>query len=135
MLTDERRAELRAEAKELRAAAVRKRYFIVLWTDDPLQSDDAFLEVLPAHFRHFGELEARGVMFGSGPLTPPDGIAETYEGMSVVRADSFEAARELADATPMVRNGLRTYELFAWDMSVGTLALRVALKSGRIELE
>ncbi|HEY5348760.1 MAG TPA: YciI family protein [Candidatus Lustribacter sp.] len=135
MLTDERRAELRAQAKALRGAVLRKRYFVVLWTDDPQQSDDAFLEVLPEHFRHFGELEERGVMFGSGPLTPPDGSAETYEGMSVVRADSFEAARAIVEATPMVRHRLRSYELFAWDMSVGSLSLRVALKSGKIALE
>jgi uncharacterized protein len=135
MLTDERRAELRAQATALRGAALRKRYFVVLWTDDPQHGDDDFLEVLPEHFRHFGELEDRGVMFGSGPLTPPDGSAETYEGMSVVRAHSFEAARAIVEATPMVRHRLRTYELFAWDMSVGTITLRVALKSGKMDFE
>ncbi len=134
-MTDERRAELRAQAKELRAGAYKKRYFVVLWTDDPESSDDAFLEALPEHFRHMGELEARGVLFGSGPLTPPHGAAETYEGMSVVRAESFADAEALLEATPMVRRGLRAYELFAWDMSVGNITLRVALKSGAIAVE
>jgi uncharacterized protein YciI len=135
VLTDERRAELRAQAKELRGAAYKKRFFVVLWTDDPQASDDAFIEVLPDHFRHFGALEMSGVLLGSGPLSPPDGVAETYEGMSIVRAESLEAARALADATPMVRHGLRTYEIFAWDISVGRFAVRVDFKSGAIEIE
>jgi uncharacterized protein YciI len=135
VLTDERRAELRAEAKELRGAAYKKRLYVVLWTDHPTAEDDAFIEVLPEHFRHFGALEADGTLFGSGPLTPPDGVAETYEGMSIVRAESLEAARAIAEATPMFRHGLRTYEIFAWDVSVGRFAVRVDFKSGAIEVE
>jgi uncharacterized protein YciI len=134
-MTDERRAELRALTKELRGAAYKKRFFVLLWSDDPQASDDTFLEVLPDHFRHFGELEKNGTLLGSGPLTPPGSVAETYEGMSIVRADSIDAARAIADATPMVCNGLRTYEIFAWDISVGRVALRIDFKSGAIELE
>jgi uncharacterized protein YciI len=107
----------------------------VLWTDRPTADDDAFLEVLPDHFRHFGALEQDGTLFGSGPLTPPDGVAETYEGMSIVRAESLAAARAIAEATPMVRHGLRTYELFAWDISVGRVGLRIDFKSGAMELD
>jgi uncharacterized protein YciI len=135
VLTDERRAELRAQAKELRGAAHKKRFYVVLWIDSPTAEDDAFIEVLPDHFRHFGALEKDGTLFGSGPLTPPDGVAETYEGMSIVRADSLDAARAIAEATPMVRHGLRTYELFAWDISVGRIGVRVDLKSGTVEFD
>ena len=129
------RAALRAEAKDLRGAAYKKRFYVVLWTDSPTADDDAFIEVLPDHFRHFGALEKDGTLFGSGPLTPPDGVAEKYEGMSIVRAESIEAARAIAEATPMVRHGLRTYELFAWDISVGRFSVSIDFKSGVIDVE
>jgi len=134
-MTDERRAALRAEAKTLRGSAYVRRYFVALWTDVPDASDDAFLETLPEHFRHMSRLESDGTMFGSGPFRPPDGVAESLESMTIVRAASHDAAQAIFDAMPMARNGLRTYELFAWDMSVGSLTVRVALKSGALELE
>jgi uncharacterized protein YciI len=135
VLTDERRAELRAEAEPLRAGAFRKRFFVLLWTDRPDQTDDAYLEVLPEHLRYLRKMEEDGVLFGSGPFDPPDGVPETYESMSILRADSHAHARTIADAMPMARHCLRTYELFSWDSRVGSLTIRVELNSGTITLE
>jgi uncharacterized protein YciI len=135
VLTEERRTELRAQVKALRGGAYKHQFFAALWTDNPARSDDDFLEVLPEHFQHMAALEADGIMFGSGPFTPPDGAAETFESMTIVRADSHEAAAEILDAMPMARHGLRTYDLFAWNMSVGSVSVTIALRSGMLRLE
>jgi uncharacterized protein YciI len=135
VLTDERRAELRAQVKALRSGAYARNYFVALWTDNATRSDDDFLEVLPEHFEHMTKLEADGVMFGSGPFTQPEGVAETLESMTIVRADSHAAAAAIFDAMPMARHGLRTYDLFAWNMSVGSVSVRVGMRGGTIRLD
>jgi uncharacterized protein YciI len=135
VLTDERRAALRAQVDASRAGAYRQRFFVALWTDNPVAGDDDFLEVLPEHFQYITALEADGIVFGSGPFTPPDGVAETFESMTIVRADSHEAAAVILDAMPMARHGLRTYDLFAWNMSVGSVSVRIGLRSGSLQLE
>ena len=76
----------------MRSGAYAKKFFVALWTDNPERGDDDFLEVLPEHFERMSALEADGVMLGSGPFAPPDGVAETFESMTIVRAPSHEAA-------------------------------------------
>lgn len=49
----------------------------------------------------------------------------TGEGMFVLRADSLAAARAFADAEPFQAAGVRTYELFPWQVNEGGFQLRV----------
>src|SRR5206468_11741079 len=68
--------------------------------------------LIPAHLANQVRLEKEGVMFAAGPLSKEDGTR--YGGMFVLRANSFEEARAIADADPLHKAGLRTYTLMRW---------------------
>jgi uncharacterized protein YciI len=61
---------------------------------------------IPAHLANQVRLEKEGIMFAAGPLTKEDGTR--HGGMFVLRANSFEEARAIADADPLHKAGLRT---------------------------
>ena len=62
-------------------------------------------------------------MFAAGPLSQEDGTR--YGGMFVLRANSFEEARAIADADPLHKAGLRSYTLMRWTVNEGSYSVRV----------
>jgi uncharacterized protein YciI len=89
------------------------------------QPVDAEREValIADHLDHQVELERRGVMFSAGPLRDADGTR--VAGLVVIRAGSFEEAKQIADSDPMHREGARTYSLHEWTVNEGGFDLRV----------
>ena len=89
---------------------------------------------LPAHLEHQVDLERRGIMFGAGPLSE-EGAAggPPTSGMIIIRAESFEEARAIADADPMHANGIRTYTIRQWSLNEGTINVRVNFSDQSVE--
>lgn len=83
-------------------------------------------EFMQSHLAHQDDLERRGIMFGAGSLRE-EGVegGPPTSGLIIIRADSFEQAREIADADPMHANGLRTYTIRRWSLNEGTFNIRV----------
>jgi uncharacterized protein YciI len=71
---------------------------------------------LSAHLDFMFGLEARGVLFASGPFTDTPGA-----GMSIVRAASADDARAILAADPWIVAGLRAFELHPWEIKEGTV--------------
>ncbi len=91
---------------------------------------------LPDHLDYQLELERRGIMFGAGPLFDQDGAKGPPEaGMIIIRADSMEQAREIADADPMHKAGVRTYTLRKWIINEGSLEVSLKFSSQDFGLE
>ena len=94
------------------------------------------VENLMAHLDYQVQLQDAGIMFGAGPLqeegTPP---FPPVAGMIIVRADSFEEARAIADADPMHSSGARTYTLRKWTMNEGSLDLTVKFSGQSVKIE
>jgi len=80
-------------------------------------------EQMTAHLNHQVDLEKKGIMFAAGPVTDVNGKAEY--GLVVVRAQSAEEAKQIADSDPMHINGLRTYTLHQWDLHEGHIDLGI----------
>lgn len=78
---------------------------------------------LPAHREYLQRLDAEGALVLSGPFTDRRG------GMVMIRAESEAAARAIADADPLVTQGVDTYELRHWRIIGGDLQ-RLALEVG-----
>lgn len=78
---------------------------------------------LPAHREYLRQLDADGSLVLSGPFTDRRG------GMILIRAESEAAARAIADADPLVKHGVDTYELRHWRITGGDLG-RLALEVG-----
>ena len=79
--------------------------------------------LIPAHLANQVRLEKEGIMFAAGPLSKEDG--SRYGGMFVLRANSFEEARAIADADPLHKAGLRSYTLMRWTVNEGSYAVRI----------
>lgn len=65
--------------------------------------------VRPAHLAYLDRLHRENKVVMAGPFTDGKG------GMVIYRADSYEEARRLAEADPVVAEGARTLELREWN--------------------
>lgn len=91
-------------------------------------------EVLPDHLAYQQRLEEAGSLVFAGPLSDESGELMEGKGMIIYRAESFEAARALADADPMHQSGARDYELRRWMINEGGLTLKVGFGGQKVSL-
>lgn len=109
-----------------------KQLFVIFTT--PKDQSPPAGDILEQHMSFQKSLEARGIMFGAGPLAELDGKSWGGEGMVIIRAESLEDARAIADADPMHSSGTRTYHIRPWLLNEGSLTLRVTYSDGGREL-
>jgi uncharacterized protein YciI len=116
---------------ELTQKMLRRKFYAVL--SQPSAVPEKLKALLPAHLEYMIALEKRGVLFASGPLSdgagPPSGA-----GLTILRVGSAAEARSLAEADPLVSNGVRTFELKEWTIMEGSLGLRVNLSDQSVEV-
>ena len=110
---------------------LRRKLYAVISTASP--TPEKLKALLPAHLEYMIALEKRGVLFASGPLTDGEG-PPTGAGLTILRTATAAEARELADADPFVKSGLRKYELKEWTVMEGSLGLRVNLSDQSVEV-
>jgi len=120
-----------ARIAELTQKMLRRKLYAVL--SHPSPSPEKLKALLPEHLEYMIGLEKRGVLFASGPLADGDG-PPNGAGLTILRAADAREARELAEADPFVRNGLRAFELKEWTIMEGTLGLRVNLSDQSVEV-
>ena len=63
-------------------------------------SPDKLMPLLPAHLEYLIDLEKRGLLFASGPLTDVGAGPLSGGGLTFLRAASAAEAREIAEAEP-----------------------------------
>jgi len=91
---------------------------------------------LPEHLEYQLELERKGIMFGAGPLFEQDKPkGPPVAGMIIIRADSMEHARKIADADPMHKAGVRSYTLRKWFLNEGSLEVSLKFSAQDFELD
>jgi uncharacterized protein len=120
-----------ARIAELTQKMLRRKLYAVL--SHPSPSPEKLKALLPSHLEYMISLEKRGVLFASGPLADGDG-PPNGAGLTILRAANAREAREVAEADPFVRNGLRTFEIKEWTIMEGTLGLRVNLSDQSVEV-
>jgi len=91
-------------------------------------------EMLQAHLAYQAELEAAGVLVLAGPLSDETGEQMTGSGLIIYRAESLEAARGIAEADPMHKEGVREFTLRKWLVNEGSLQLNVSLSAQSVKL-
>lgn len=125
---------IRERLEALRAGQLKKRLYAVFWINNPNSTREQHLEVLPDHLEFLMDLEKRGILFASGPLSVPDGVKQSFDGITILRADSFYDARGIVDGEPFVTRGLRSYEMHAWDLNEGSFSVRLSFGTGKFEV-
>ena len=106
---------------QLTSAMLRKEFYVV--TTTPARSPE-IAKLLPDHLDYQVRLEREGKLFGAGPFYE-EGDDVPSGGMIILRAKSAAEAREIADADPFHKAGLRTYTLRKWMMNEGSMTLTV----------
>lgn len=97
---------------------------------------ELMIEQLGPHLDYQVKLQENGIMFGAGPLKEegePNG--PPLAGMIIIRADSFEEAKAIADADPMHSSGARTYTLRKWTLNEGSLDITVQFSGQTATIE
>jgi uncharacterized protein YciI len=108
-----------------------KNFYVVITT--PTAPREKLEPLIPAHLANQVRLEKEGIMFAAGPLHKEDG--SRHGGMFVLRANSFEEARAIADADPLHKAGLRTYTLMRWTVNEGSYGIRVNYSDRSVTIE
>lgn len=93
-------------------------------TTVPCAPREEMLKHMSAHIDRQVELEEKGIMFGAGPLFDEES-EQPVAGMIIVRADSFEHAKEIADGDPMHANGVRSYTIRRWRLNEGSFNVTI----------
>src|SRR5215471_4647851 len=126
-----RMADTQARINELTKTMLRKKLYVVLSKSGT--TAEKIAELLPKHLEYMIGLEKAGVLFASGPLTAGDGTTRG-DGLTILRAASAEAARNIAEADPFVVNGLRNFELREWTVMEGSLGIKINFSDQSLEL-
>jgi uncharacterized protein YciI len=120
-----------ARIRELTKSMLRKKLYVVLSKGGA--APEKIAEHLPRHLEYMIGLEKKGVLFASGPLAEADGKTRG-DGLTILRAASAKAAREIAEADPFVVHGLRSFELREWTVMEGSLGIKVNFSDQSLEL-
>jgi uncharacterized protein YciI len=113
---------------ELITPNIRKRLFVALRY--PAASQEQMLPYVPEHLRYMEANEDK--IFLSGPLIKEGQLVG--EGLSVLRVDSEHDAHALMQAEPLIKHGVRRYELKVWEVRQGSLSFETKLSRAKLIL-
>lgn len=113
-------------AKELLDRMLAKKMYVIMWR---AKKGADLGPVLRAHLEFMIDLEKRGVLFASGPLSGAPG-----DGLTILRAADIEAARQIAERDPFVIKGLRDFDLREWTLMEGAIGITIHCSDRSIAL-
>lgn len=123
-------ADYKAEAKSRGALALE----LYVAVSTPAKAPADVKAALPDHLAYQATLERAGALAFAGPMSDESGEQMQGMGMMVYRAESFDAARALAEADPMHQSGARSFHLRRWMINEGSLHLSVGLSTNHVTL-
>jgi len=100
-----------------------KSLYVVFTT--PTDGLGPVMENLEDHLAYQEKIQNEGIMFGAGPFPNDEATNWEGEGMVIIRADSLEAAKEIAANDPMHKSGARSYRVRPWLMNEGRLTIEL----------
>ncbi len=104
-------------------------YWLVNWLPGGATTAADIQMYLNDHLIWLLELEQTGVLVMSGPLVNGPRVAPG-SGITVLRSETEDEARDIAGADPFVRQGLRTFELLRWRVNEGLITVQLSLGTG-----
>lgn len=96
----------------------------------PAKGPDEVKAALPDHLAYQAKLERSGKLAFAGPMSDETGEHMQGMGLIIYRADSLDAARNLAEADPMHKSGARTFVLRCWMVNEGSFTVSAKLSTG-----
>ncbi len=108
------------DMKRMTGKMMKKRLYLAL--QYPTASQQEMLEHMPEHLDYMAEREDQ--VFLSGPLVQ-EGVT-VGEGLTVLKIDDEAEARAIMDGEPLIKRGLRRYELKLWRIQEGSMTVRIS---------
>lgn len=121
---------IRNEINELLAPMLKKTLYAGL--SKAVSSSQEMLPFVADHLRYMNELEEKGLLFGSGPFVQ-EGVL-VGDGLTILRAESLEHARELMENEPLIKRGMRTFELRKWELREGRILIELDASRSQFRL-
>ncbi len=114
---------------DVRAKGVLGMQLYVILTS-PTGPMDAVLAQMGGHLAFQKQLEQDGIMFAAGPFADDEEQVWSGAGMVIIRAESLDQAKNIADQDPMHLSGARDYRIRPWLLNEGSLTVRVTYSDG-----
>ena len=89
--------------------------------------------VLNEHLAYQRKLEMEGKLFAAGPLLREDGEMAGI-GLIIVKAESLDEAKKIANQDPFHQSGLRTYKIWPWKINEGSIDLKLRFAAGTFDI-
>jgi uncharacterized protein YciI len=124
-------ASAEEQVRQLTRGMLRKKLYVILSKGGA--TPDQISAALPEHLEYMIELEKKGALFASGPLTAAAG-QPAGDGLTILRAASVDEARAIASAGPFVVKKLRSFEVREWTVMEGSLGLKVNFSDQTLEI-
>jgi uncharacterized protein len=109
------------EIGALLAPMLKKTLFVAL--SKAVAPSDQMFPYVADHLRYMNELEKRGILFASGPFVQ-EGVL-VGDGLTILRAESLEQARKLMEEEPLIKLGMRTFDLKKWELREGRISIHL----------
>ena len=93
------------------------------------------MENLDEHLKFQVSLEKKGIMFGAGPFWEENEIDWNGEGMVIIRANSINHAKEIANSDPMHSSGARSFIIRPWLLNEGNIEVSLDYSTGKFKLK
>ena len=93
------------------------------------------MENLDEHLTFQVSLEKKGIMFGAGPFWEENEIDWNGEGMVIIRANSINHAKEIANSDPMHSSGARSFIVRPWLLNEGSIEVSLDYSTGKFKLK
>jgi hypothetical protein len=128
-------SKLDRTTEALRKRLLRKQFYLIHMRP-PVPMAEPLKELAPRlkeHLEWLKDLEARGVLFASGPIRDETG-AWDGSGMAVIRARSLAAAKRVAAGEPFHRAGIRRNRVEGWQVNEGSYTVTVRYMDNSFEI-
>tara|TARA_B100000609_G_scaffold154263_1_gene125576 strand:+ start:31 stop:423 length:393 start_codon:yes stop_codon:yes gene_type:complete len=101
----------------------------------PTNGMEPVMENLDEHLKFQVSLEKKGIMFGAGPFWEENEIDWNGEGMVIIRANSINHAKEIANSDPMHSSGARSFIVRPWLLNEGNIEVSLDYSTGKFKLK
>jgi uncharacterized protein YciI len=118
------------ETSALLAPMVRKTLWVVL--SKAKVPSSAMEPHAPDHLRYMNGLEAKGLLWGSGPFILPGVIVG--DGLTIFNVAEERDVHRLMEEEPLTKLGLRTYTVHKWELREGNVVIDLFLSQSKVAL-
>jgi uncharacterized protein len=115
---------------ELLAPMLRKTLFVVL--NRVVAPASEIAPFVADHLVYMNKLEADGLLWASGPFIE-EGVL-VGDGLTILSTSTIEQAENLMKQEPLIKRGLRKFELRKWELREGRMTVTLDASTSKYSL-